>query len=198
MLAGFFSILLIGKTAWPISVAETSIYEPLKADSTAVFASNVDAGEVLGASTSVFEEVEEMYSYNAHPEIEYEIGRSPQDERVAKLEGFLYSKGSPMASYSDLIVYYSDIYGVDPRLCVAIAGLESGYGRVVFRPYNAWGFYSGRGWGSWEESIREYMEGMNRGYFSEGARTPEAIGKNYAADPNWASRIRGYMSQISL
>lgn len=205
VLAAFFSIALMGKTVWPSAVsADPSVNSRrLMPAEEAVFSavapvSSPAEGEVLGAQAVKTAQIEEMYSYEGFPEIEFELDRSPRDKRIEKLESFLESKGSPMAPYADLIVYYSDLYGVDPRLMVAIAAIESGYGKVCFRPYNAWGFYNGSNWGSWSESIKGYMEGMNGSYFSKGARTPEAIGSSYAADPNWAARIRGEMAEISL
>lgn len=103
---------------------------------------------------------------------------SSGDARAKALETFLRKKGSYLANYTGLIVELSDQYGVDYRLLVAIAGAESGYCKVNFRPYNCWG-YGKSGWASEEDGIRGYMAAMNKGYFSKGLRTVEAIAQKY-------------------
>jgi hypothetical protein len=107
----------------------------------------------------------------------------PRDNRAIVLESYLRSQNSYLANYTDLIVELSDYYGVNPRLVIAMAGVESGYCRVNFRPYNCWGF--GRyGWSSPEDGIRSYMALMNKGYYSRGARTIEGIASPYNPWPD--------------
>ncbi len=106
----------------------------------------------------------------------------PRDERAIRLETFLRVKGSYLADYTDLIVEQSDAYGVDYRLLVAISGVESGYCKVNFRPFNCWG-YGTYAWNDPQHAITSYMASMYRGYFSRGARTPESIAQAYNPHP---------------
>jgi RHS repeat-associated protein len=70
----------------------------------------------------------------------------PPDPRVlcealeaAYLTGYLSSHGSPLAAYALEIVQASDMNGIDDRFIVALAGVESTYGKHLgWGPYNAW------------------------------------------------------------
>ena len=177
IVASFFSTLFVSRAIVPYSMGAVvpSEHPPLEAS-------------VLGVSTGIS-------TSSVVVSETYEIGRAPQDQRAIRLEAFLRGKGSPLAPYSDLIVLESDRYGVDYRLPVAIAALESGYCKVKHAPYNCWG-YGSRGWASYEDAIRGYMAGMYSGYFRKGADTPAEIGPIYAADPNWASRVERFIAII--
>jgi len=70
-----------------------------------------------------------------------------------QIDSFLKQKGSPMAGMGAVFVGAGKKYGVDPALAVAISGIESSFGKHTFKPYNAWGWMSGSGWGSWEQGI---------------------------------------------
>lgn len=98
------------------------------------------------------------------------------------LRNFLRAQGSYLADYTDLIISESAKYGVNYKLLIAIAGVESSYCRVNFRPYNCWGFgrYS---WTSPQEAIIGWLALMNTGYFSKGKTTPETIASPYNPNP---------------
>lgn len=120
----------------------------------------------------------------------------PRDIRAIQLENYLRRQGSYLARYTDLIVQQSDYYGVNPRLIVAIAGAESGYCRVNFRPNNCWG-YGRYSWSSPEAAIRGYMSLMNKGYFSRGARTIEAIASPYNPTPEaYTKKVYTHYNQM--
>lgn len=101
-----------------------------------------------------------------------------RDPRAEKLEIYLMKQNSYLADYTDLIVSESDKYGVNPEVLVVISGVESGYCKINFKPYNCWG-YGDFSWSSPEEAITEYMRLMNIGYFSKGAKTLESIASPY-------------------
>lgn len=116
-------------------------------------------------------------------------------ERVRR---FLVVQGSPMARHAQAIVDAGVRSGVDPRVVIAIAGVETTFGTYT-RRFNAWGWAGGRaGYPSWPEAIRRYTAalaatypGMRFGDFSAGAR-------RYAPpDPTrWASRCARYFRAI--
>ena len=102
----------------------------------------------------------------------------PRDPKAIVLENYLHTQISPLAKQSDLIVDLSKLYGVDYKMVVAIAGLESGYCAENSFSNNCWGFgtYS---WGSMDIAVKEYMRLMNKGYFSKGLRSIAEIAPMY-------------------
>lgn len=83
---------------------------------------------------------------------------------VQQVATFLESQNSPMAPHATDIVRAGSTYGVDPRLVVAIAGVESSFGRKC-RGHNAWGWNNGRTrWSSWSESIDSYTKLFSENY----------------------------------
>lgn len=81
-----------------------------------------------------------------------------------RIRRFLEPKGSPMAAHARDIVGAGVRHGVDPRVVVAIAGLESGFGAHA-PGFNAWGWGDAR-WSSWPEAIDSYTERLAAGYRS--------------------------------
>lgn len=107
-----------------------------------------------------------------------------------QIRDFLTRHKSPMAGHAEEIVLAGNRYGIDPRMIVAIAGVESQYGRRC-RGFNAWGWNGGRQtWSSWSESIDEYSERMGSNYPNwrnvrrvaprYNPNTPEAWGRKVA------------------
>ena len=104
------------------------------------------------------------------PEIVKEIVRErfvdAPDSRVLKLRGYLQSKNSPLAPYSELIVSESDKYGLDWTRVVAIACMESACGiKLPDGSHNAWGLGGSKfmRFATWEEGIQRasYELGTN-------------------------------------
>jgi hypothetical protein len=119
-----------------------------------------------------------------------------RDYRAIVLQNFLYTKGSYLANYTDLIVELSDRYGIDPRIVVAMAGAESSYCKINFRPYNCWG-YGKNSWRSPEDGIRGYMSLMNAGYYSRGAKTIAGIARIYNPNPeHYTQSVYNHFNQI--
>lgn len=82
----------------------------------------------------------------------------------AQLERFLVGRRSPLAGFAGQIIESSNRHQVDPRLIVAIAGVESDFGRVC-KGYNAWGWANGRKrWRSWHESINDFTQLISQRY----------------------------------
>lgn len=73
-----------------------------------------------------------------------------------QIENFLARHHSPLTPYSGDIIRAANRHRLDPRLVVAIAGVESTFGKFC-AGHNAWGWDGGRArWGSWEEAIDSY------------------------------------------
>lgn len=92
------------------------------------------------------------------------LGADGQRIGVPRIRRFLARHGSPMTRYSADIVAAGIRYRVDPRVVVAIAGVESTYGRYC-RGHNAWGWGSAR-WKSWPTAIDRYTRALSIEYRS--------------------------------
>ena len=94
------------------------------------------------------------------------IGTDGQRVTAERIRGFLVRQRSPMAGYAAHIVAAGMQYGVDPRVVVAIAGVESTYG-LYSRGYNAWGWNAGKTrWASWETAIDRFTRALGLSYRS--------------------------------
>jgi len=102
----------------------------------------------------------------------------PRDPKAIALENYLRRQDSPLHKHSDLIIELSKLYGVDYKMIIAIAGLESGYCEINIGKNNCWGFGS-YSWPTLETGIREYFRLMNKGYFSKGRNTIQEIAPIY-------------------
>lgn len=120
----------------------------------------------------------------------------PRDPRAIELQNFLSHCGSYLADHTDQLISLSDYYGIDYRIIVALAGVESNYCQVMFKPYNCWG-YGNIGWSSGEEAVYGYTRGMNIGYFSKGRVTIESIAEIYNPNPeSFIEKVYKYYYQI--
>lgn len=124
------------------------------------------------------------------------------DMRVKMLKNYLEKYNSPLASKAGVFVIEADKNNIDWKLVAAISGVESTFGHQI--PYNS---YNGWGWGiygdntytfeSWEKGIMTISKGLRIDYMDKwGAADVYAIGRIYAASPNWASRVTFFMNQI--
>jgi transglycosylase-like protein with SLT domain len=88
-------------------------------------------------------------------------GNEVTDVQIRK---FLAGRGSPMAPHATALIQAANRYDVDPRVVVAISGVESEFG-IHCAGYNAWGWNGGRTrWRSWEESIDTYVRLLRSNY----------------------------------
>ncbi|MHB8511524.1 MAG: hypothetical protein ACYDCC_05035 [Actinomycetota bacterium] len=103
-------------------------------------------------------------------------GSDGQVITVTRIHRFLVAMDSPLAQFSSEIVSAGVHYQVDPRVVVAISGVESTFGRYQFG-HNAWGW--GRlTWSSWPAAIDSYTRllgtayrSLRTGRFSAASRT---------------------------
>ncbi|HVX92637.1 MAG TPA: hypothetical protein VHA74_00815, partial [Candidatus Dojkabacteria bacterium] len=123
------------------------------------------------------------------------------EKKVAKVHGFLQSRGSPLASKAEFLVRTAEKFGLDYRLVASISIIESSGGKFTYRPYNAWG------WGgavnpftfsSWEDAIYTVSQGLSR-YASSGLVTPAQIAPRYNpyTPVQWSTKVAHVMEQIA-
>ncbi len=126
-----------------------------------------------------------------------------EDMRVKQLQAYFDKYDSPLINEAETFIKTADQYGLDYRLLPAIAGVESGFGKLI--PYNS---YNGWGWGiygtnvtyftSWKEAIKTIAKELKEKYMDTwGAKDVYAIGNYYASDPAWASKVTYYMNDIA-
>lgn len=125
---------------------------------------------------------------------------APDGERVTaeRIRDYLERKDSPLRRYAAEIVRAGVRWKVDPRVVVAIAGLESDFGRVRAR-YNAWG------WGidqvrysSWPNAIARFTKAFSLTFPSMRYGDFHAGAPRYApADPaEWVRKAAAYFKAI--
>jgi hypothetical protein len=110
-----------------------------------------------------------------------------------RLRTWLAGRNYPLADYSQELVAAGIDHGVDPRLIVGIAVIESSGGkRLPPSTHNAWG-WSGNGphglrsWSSWPEAIDGFTEGLARVYDTD--NVDERMARKYVP-PNWEKWLR--------
>jgi hypothetical protein len=111
--------------------------------------------------------------------------------------------GSPLFSYSQLLVETADKYNLDFRLMPAIAIVESGGGRaMIYGSHNAWGFENGATkFSSWEEAIEKVAQTLKSAYIDQGLVTPEQMMPKYAPPSvakggPWAKKVNLLFEQM--
>ena len=129
----------------------------------------------------------------------------PRNKALAPaIDSYLEGRGSPMAGQGMAFLRAGRKYGIDPRLLVGIATIESGAGvhtKLQHNPFN-WGVHRGQTYGSWEESIMDVARGLRRGYVDQGLTTPQQIVSKYAPssdgndEANWSRVVASVMTQL--
>ena len=122
------------------------------------------------------------------------------DKRNIILKKYLESKNSPLANFSEQIIYSSDKYELDWRLIPAITGVESGFGNHMPKnSYNAYGWANGaHSFNSWNESIEIVTKTLREKYKDRGAQSISQIGRIYAPPSStWSYKVKGFMDDIS-
>jgi hypothetical protein len=105
------------------------------------------------------------------------IGADGESITTERIRRFLVRQGSPMARYAENIVTAGIRYRVDPRVVVAIAGVESTYG-IYDYGHNAWG-WGGHRWRSWPASIDGFTQAMSQRYRSLRTGRFAAVSRTY-------------------
>lgn len=121
-----------------------------------------------------------------------------------KIDQYLTKRGSPMAGQGASFIRAGKRFGVDPRLLVGIATIESGAGaheKLQYNPFN-WGVHRNQTYSSYQEAIMDVARGLKRGYYDQGLTTPQQIVSKYAPaadnndEGNWASVVSQVMGQL--
>lgn len=112
---------------------------------------------------------------------------------AARIDAYLSSYGAPLAGHGATFAQAALDYGVDPRLSPAIAVIESGGGKVCFRPYNAWGWGTAS-WSDWDSAIRGHISGFARLY---GSTLTREGAEAYASMDIWETWYNLVLSEMA-
>ena len=126
-----------------------------------------------------------------------------EDVRIKKLEAYLSHYNSPLASQAHTFVEEADKHGIDWRLLVSIAGVESTFGQFIptgsYNPFG-WGVFTGKSYGvnfkDWQDAIATVSDGLKTKYVDKGATTIDRIGYIYAASSAWSNHVRFFMNDL--
>jgi hypothetical protein len=124
------------------------------------------------------------------------LGRDGEKITIARIRLFLETRGSPLARHADRIVDAGARYEVDPRVVVAISGVESSFG-VYASGHNAWG-WRGSLWGSWPVAIESYTRALAASYRSLRTGRFAAASRRYCPPCGslWGIKARAIFVQI--
>lgn len=111
----------------------------------------------------------------------------------------LTEQNSPMLEFANSFMKACMSYNIDCYLLPAIAGHESGFGRMVApNTNNAFGWGGGYiGFKDWGEGIATVATGLRTNYVTEGPITPDMIAARYAASTTWSSKVHYYMAKFT-
>lgn len=131
-----------------------------------------------------------------------------KDGREEQLTSFLQRYNSPLTPSAATFIKIADKYNLPWTLLPAIAGKESGFGKVIpINSYNAWGWgihtgqNSGISFSSWEEGIEKVAAGIKKDYFNKGLDTPSKMEPKYtppsaASHHSWLQGVEFFMDQL--
>ncbi|MBN1915634.1 glucosaminidase domain-containing protein [Candidatus Dojkabacteria bacterium] len=127
---------------------------------------------------------------------EQERLRRERQIKIDRLAGYLGKVKSPMADYANIIVEKAESCGADYKIIVAIAGNESGYGRIAYKEYNPYGYLNKVQYTGWDTSLSDLTCKVAK--YTNKYSDIYTLGKAYGAHnpEQWAKNINWHLSQI--
>ena len=141
-------------------------------------------------------------------------------QEIAYVTAYLSKRGSPLADDAGEIVEFSDAYGIDDRFIVALAGIESIYGKTQ-QTSPTWGYYNAFSNGahcialnrnpgphhsdcytinpytSYDQAIFDAVTLLTGPkYFGSGLVTPATINKRYNRTPTTDDLVTIYKQMV--
>jgi len=119
---------------------------------------------------------------------------------VERMEQIISNYGGHMSGLADNLYDNALACGGDPALLFAIAGNESGFGRIPYKLYNPFGYLDGRQYASWEESINYLSCKISTQHLVPCGNEVNCVIKRYGgSDTNkeqWIKNINWFRSMI--
>ena len=120
-----------------------------------------------------------------------------REKKIYNIKKFFEKRNSPLAKYAEEFVLASEHWNIDYRLVAAISVVESGGGKINFKPYNAWG-WGKYGFKDWKDGIWSVTKGLATGYIAKGLDTPLEIARVYCPPSytSWSRKVSSLMKEI--
>ena len=112
---------------------------------------------------------------------------------AARIDAYL--EGTPLAGHGSDFAQAASDYGVDPRISPAISGIESSWGEINFREYNAWG-WGNSSWDNWSDAIRDHVAGYAELYGSSVTYDGAGMYAGEESQDEWYSSVLAEMDRI--
>lgn len=137
---------------------------------------------------TIFDPARAYHLFRTQPQNGQVLGENitSLDARVEILKSYLRDYRSPLEDSAKELVLTADKYQLPWTLLPAIAGKESGFGKVIpYGSYNAWGWgvytgqVTGANFSSWEGAIEKVAAGIRKDYFDKGLDTVEEMEPYY-------------------
>lgn len=129
-----------------------------------------------------------------------EIEEQVLAEKTAKIEALLARYNSPMAGLGRLMINRSTECGGDYKIVVAIAGNESGFGRIPYKLYNPFGYLDGVQYAGFEDAVNQISCKISKEFLKPCNNNLECVIRTYGGPdtdkPKWISNITFFMNQL--
>ncbi len=129
-----------------------------------------------------------------------QIERDSLQNQINSVEALFARYNSPMSGYAELIIKRAVECGGDYRIIIAIAGNESGFGRIPYKLYNPYGYLDGVQYSGWEESLYIITCKVSAGFLAPCNQDLNCIINKYGGHdtdkPKWVRNIQYFMNQL--
>ena len=124
-----------------------------------------------------------------------------REDAIQKIENLLNKYSSPMRGYGNIIYDQSVTCGGDYKILMAIAGNESGFGRIPYKKYNPYGYLDGVYYSGWNDSLTKLSCVISKRFISSCNKDLNCIINKYGgSDTNkskWISNINYFINQLN-
>ena len=130
-----------------------------------------------------------------------ELERAKEYENnIQRAEAILEKYKSPFKGLGEIIVRRAEECGGDFRTLLAIAGNESGFGRIPYKLYNPFGYLDGKQYSGWNESLEFLSCVISQRFIAPCKNDIECIVRTYGGSdtdkPKWVYNINWFRNQI--
>ncbi len=129
-----------------------------------------------------------------------EILKKEFDAKVVKVEAVLKKYNSPFQGLGHIIVEQADACNGDWKIILAIAGNESGFGKLPVKLYNPFGYLDGVQYSSWEDALTSISCKISQRFIEPCNKSLTCIVKTYAGDVDdrqrWVYNINWFINSF--
>lgn len=123
------------------------------------------------------------------------------EHNTQKIEAILARYNSPMQGYGHIIARKAYECGGDYRVLTAIAGNESGFGRIPYKLYNPYGYLDGVQYSGWDTALEFLSCVISQRFLKPCNNDLACIIRTYGgSDTNkeqWIRNIQFFINQIN-